>query len=185
MASEDLRLKAFALAALLISPQPPQDAVVAAALALCDGKNWLVRQLSGRDKLATVFLVSYLYALDSRDSSHEFRRHGGVHVITPDAQRAEEYFNFFAPLYDKVDHTRVAQLLGADPLSVEGSKAYLADIVIGTREEFIASYAAYRDAGPDFSLHASRGRLALAIDRDHKELRSEELIRHYPKMATV
>lgn len=38
--------------------------------------------------------------------------------------------------HDNMDHPRVTRL-GAHPLSVEGSEAYLADIVIGTREDFV------------------------------------------------
>ncbi|QDQ09722.1 hypothetical protein [Streptomyces spectabilis] len=183
--SADVRRRCFALAYSLISlPRPPQDAVVAAALALCEGDETPVRKLRGHAKLTALFLVSHLYALGSRDAARVAHRGGGVHVIAPDAVRAKEYADFFAPLLAGAKTVTVARL-GADPLSAEGGEAYLADIVIGTAGEFAACCAAYRDAGPEFALHSGRGRLALLVEGSGTDPGPEALTRRYPRLATV
>ncbi|MCI3928451.1 hypothetical protein [Streptomyces sp. AN091965] len=183
--SADVRRSSFALAYGLISlSRPPQDAVVAAALALCEGNERPVRRLRGRAKLTALFLVSHLYALGSRDAGPAVHRGGGVHVVAPDVHRAKEYVDFFAPLLERTRAMTVARL-GAEPLSPEGGEAYLADIVIGTAEEFAAAWNAYRDAGPDFAPHAARGHLALLVEGGAAEPGPEAFTRRYPRLASV
>ncbi|MCI3900381.1 hypothetical protein [Streptomyces spectabilis] len=183
--SADVRRRSFALAYGLLSlSRPPRDAVVAAALALCEGDEAPVRELRGHAKLTALFLVSHLYALGSRDAARAVRRGGGVHVIAPDAVRAKEYADFFAALLEGARTMTVARL-GAEPLSAEGGAAYLADIVIGTGEEFAACCAAYREAGPEFALHAGRGRLALLVEGSGTDPGPEALTRRYPRLAVV
>lgn len=155
--------------------------VIGAALALCDGKNWLIEQLSGRDKCAAVFMVSCLFSLDSRDPSGEVARGRGVHVIAADSASADEYAEFFVAVAEEGVIGSVGRL-GADPLSAEGGDAYLSDVVIGSRDEFIAAHTAYTDAGREWNLHAGRGRLAIAAGSD---LKGTDLIRHYPKVAHI
>ncbi len=182
--SADVRRSSFALAYGLISvSRPPQEAVVAAALALCEGDERPVRGLRGQAKLTALFLVSHLYALGSRDAGHAVHRGAGVHVIVPDVHRAKEYADFFAPLLERTRAMTVARL-GAEPLSPEGGEAYLADIVIGTAEEFAAARAAYRDAGPDFAPHAARGHLALLVEGAAAP-GAEAFTRDYPRLARV
>ncbi|WP_037824322.1 hypothetical protein [Streptomyces sp. NRRL B-1347] len=183
--SADVHRRSFAAAYGLISlSRPPRDADVAAALALCEGDERPVRQLRGHAKLTALFLVSHLYALGSRDAGRTARGGGGVHVIVPDAHRAKEYADFFAPLLERTKAMTVARL-GAEPLSAEGAAAYLADIVIGTEEEFAACCAAYRDAGPDFARHAGRGQLALLVEGACADPGLAAITRRYPRLAAV
>lgn len=182
--NSDLQAEAFAIALEAVRRTSDAEfgrAVIGAALALCDGNDWLIRQLTPREKMAAVLMVSGLFALDARDKSGEAARGRGVHVITSDSASADEHLEFFRAAADEGGLGSVGRL-GPDPLSAEGSETYLSDIVIGTKDEFIVAHNAYSGAGPDWDLHASRGRLALVSGSD---LVGTELIRHYLKVATV
>ncbi|WP_433476695.1 hypothetical protein ACQPZP_06350 [Spirillospora sp. CA-142024] len=115
-------------------------------------------------------------------SDGEPERAGGVHPIAPDAASADELTEFFSAAGETGVLESVGRL-GASPLSGEGSAAYLSDAVIGTAEQFAAAFSAYRDAGGDWSLHASRGHIAIAIDASEADIARADFIRHYPEVA--
>ncbi|MGA4843632.1 hypothetical protein [Streptomyces sp. G45] len=180
-----LRTEAIALgAAVLGQDDPPPEPVLAAALSLCRGDEELTRALSGRHKLAAVFLVSHLYGLTARSAANRPRLYGGVHIIAPDAHRAQEYADFFAEALARVDGPTLGRL-GADPLSAEGAEAYLADVVIGTAREFRRALTAYHAHGERYLLHASRGHLALVVDHGEAGPGDPDLTRRYARVATV
>jgi hypothetical protein len=88
----------------------------------------------------------------------------------------------FATLTADIEGTVVR--LADRPTVDQRETEYLADVVIGTPEQFRAAYAFYRDDGDDWGLHETRGRLALAIGVDVWR-RAGEVIRRYPKVAVV
>ncbi|MEW2354396.1 hypothetical protein [Spirillospora sp. NPDC029432] len=183
--TSDQQVRAFSLAAEAIRRTfalEVDDRQVAAGLALSDGETLLIRQLTGRDRIAVLFLLSVYYALWSRDRDGEPDRACGVHLIAPDAASADELAEFFSAAGETGVLKSVGRL-GAPPLSDEGSTAYLSDAVIGTAEQFAAAFTAYRDAGDDWSLHASRGYIAIAIDASEPDITRTDFIRHYPKVA--
>lgn len=183
--TSDQQVRAFSLAAEAIRRTfalEVDDRQVAAGFALSDGKTLLIRHLTGRDRIAVLFLLSVYYALWSRDGDGEPDRACGVHLIAPDAASADELAEFFSAAGETGVLKSVGRL-GASPLSNEGSTAYLSDAVIGTAEQFAAAFSAYRDAGDDWSLHASRGYIAIAIDASEPDITRTDFIRHYPKVA--
>ncbi|GGU08509.1 hypothetical protein [Actinomadura citrea] len=105
-----------------------------------------------------------------------------MHLIAPDAASTDQLAEFFSAIGETGVLESVGRL-GASPLSDKGSTAYLSDAVIGTAEEFAAAFSAYRDAGRDWSLHASRGYIAIAIDASEPDITRTNFIRHYPKVA--
>jgi hypothetical protein len=181
----DQQVEAFSLAAEAmrrVFDLEVGDEQVAAGFALSDGNTMLIRQLAGRDRTAVLFLLSVYYALWSRNKEGEPDRACGVHLIAPDAASADELTEFFSTAGETGVLESVGRL-GASPLSGEGSAAYLSDAVIGTAEEFAAAFSAYRDAGDEWSLHASRGYIAIAIDASKADITRADVIRHYPKVV--
>jgi hypothetical protein len=181
----DHQVKAFSLAAeamMRAFDLEVDDRQVAAAFALSDGKTFLIGRLAGRDRIAVLFMLSTYYALWSRDREGEPNRACGVHLIARDATSADELKDFFSAAGEAGVLESVGRL-GASPLSDEGSAAYLSDVVIGTGEEFAAAFSAYRDAGRDRSLHASRGYAAIVIDASGPDIAQADFIRHYPKVV--
>ncbi|WP_433466659.1 hypothetical protein [Spirillospora sp. CA-128828] len=181
----DHQVKAFSLGAEAMQRAfglDVDDRQVAAGFALSDGKTMLIRHLTGRDRIAVLFLLSVYCALWSRGKDGEPEGAGGVHLIAPDAASGDELAEFFSAAGETGVLESVGRL-GASPLSDEGSAAYLSDAVIGTAEQFAAAFSAYRDAGGDWSLHASRGHIAIAIDASEADITRADFIRHYPKVA--
>ncbi|MEO3826824.1 hypothetical protein [Actinomadura sp. B10D3] len=181
----DQQVEAFSLAAEAmrrVFDLEVGDKQVAAGFALSDGRTMLIRHLAGRDRIAVLYMLSVYYALWSRDKDDEPNRASGVHLIAPDAASADELAGFFSAAAETGVLGSVGRL-GASPLSAEGSAAYLSDAVIGTAEEFAAAFSAYRDAGDDWSLHASRGYIAIAIDASEADITRADFIRHYPKVV--
>ncbi|WP_412516199.1 hypothetical protein K8Z49_34950 [Actinomadura madurae] len=181
----DQQVEAFSLAAEAmrrVFDLEVDDRQVAAGFALSDGKTMLIRRLAGRDRNAVLYMLSVYYALWSRDGDDEPERACGVHLIAPDAASADELAGFFSAAAETGVLGSVGRL-GASPLSDEGSAAYLSDAVIGTAEEFAAAFNAYRDAGGEWSLHASRGYIAIAIDASEAGITRADFVRHYPKVV--
>ncbi|MCP9953147.1 hypothetical protein [Actinomadura madurae] len=181
----DQQVEAFSLAAEAmrrVFDLEVDDRQVAAGFALSDGKTMLIRHSAGRDRIAVLYMLSVYYALWSRDGDDEPQRACGVHLIAPDAASADELAGFFSAAAETGVLGSVGRL-GASPLSGEGSAAYLSDAVIGTAEEFAAAFNAYRDAGGEWSLHASRGYIAIAIDASEADITRADFVRHYPKVV--
>lgn len=155
--------------------------VVGAAFAVCEGKEQFAGRLEPREKIAVALAVSGLFGLEAREKSGEPSRAGGVHLITPDAASAGAHLEFLQAAEEQGGIGSVGRL-GADPLSAEGGEAYLADIVVGTVDEFAAAHSAYKGAGPDWELHASRGKLAVLSGVDAVDV---DFIRHYSKVAPI
>lgn len=183
----DHQVEAFAVSAESIRRAldfTVDDRILAAAFALCDGKPWMIGQLTGRDKMAALLMVSSFCSLGSRDESGEPARCQGVHLITPDTESADEHVDFFSAAAAEGGAGTVGRL-GASPLSDEGSAAYLADIVVGTTDEYAAAFTAYSEAGPDWDLHAGRGHSAIVTDTAKSDLTQAEFLRHYPKAIAI
>jgi hypothetical protein len=158
------------------------DEVISAVLGCCAGDSTWIMRLGGRDKLVSALLVAVLYAATSRTASGSPAPGGGVHVIAADAAAVTEFSEMAAGIAE-FSHCSVAELT-AEPTNEQRSKEYLADIVVGTPEQFGAAYAFYRDDDGDWSLHETRGRLAVVIGLDAKR-RLAQLIHRYPRVTVV
>lgn len=129
--------------------------------------------MSDREQALAVLPVVLLYASRSRD-----RR--GVHIVTKDAGAAHMYWSLVTPVADELSLT-VGQL-GDPPSSPAGAEAYLADIVVGTFEQFADAYGYYLRSGPAWESHAGRGYLAVIAGLEPGQVATLNTIRHYPRV---
>ncbi|WP_432082091.1 hypothetical protein [Streptomyces sp. WAC 04229] len=158
------------------------DALLEAALACSTGNSALITRLGGQDKPVSALPVAMLYATRSRTASDRPGHGGGVHVMTASETGASVWFEMFAAVAE-LTGTSVVRMT-ADPTVEQRGTEYLADVVIGTPEQFRAAYAFYRDDDGDWGLHESRGQLAMVVGLDVKD-RAAELIHRYPRVAVV
>lgn len=182
---KEVQVETHALSCALIKHElgiEVSDDLLVAAFACSDGHSELIERLHGRDKLVSVVLVAQLYAIKARPASGQPAHGGGVHVMASDAAGVAECFEMFAILTADIDETVVR--LADQPTADQRQTEYLADVVIGTPEQFHAAYAFYRDDADDWGLHETRGWLAICIGRDVWR-RAGEVIRRYPKVAVV
>ncbi|MEO3743070.1 hypothetical protein [Plantactinospora sp. B5E13] len=157
------------------------DAHLDVSIRLLNGEDRPVLALDGPDRVLAVLPVVLLYAARTHDSSGRPAPQRGVHVMTPDTRSADEYQDMITPIAEGFDRT--VGRLGAAPSSPEGAEAYLADIVVGTSEQFSAAHRYYRDAGAGWSGHASRGEVAVITGDDPLRVMSADFVRHYPRVT--
>jgi hypothetical protein len=158
------------------------DDLSMAAFACSIGDDTAIPALHGREKLAATLLVALLYSVPSRTASGEPTAGGGVHVMAADAGAVDECFEMFSTMGE---HTRnIVVRLAAEPTAEQRDTEYLADIVIGTPEQFRAAYAFYRDDHGDWSLHETRGQLTLPIGEAVLD-RAGALAQRYPRLSVV
>ncbi|RBM24247.1 hypothetical protein [Streptomyces sp. PT12] len=153
-----------------------------AAIRCAHGDVHTLRALRGSAKRLASLLVVQLYATAARSSTGRPNPGRGVHVMCADAARADAYRADADTLAGLTQGT-VARLV-PKPTREQLAEAYLADTVVGTPEEFRAAYAFYRDDKGDWSLHQTRGRLALIWGADARD-RAGDLLQRYPRVVVV
>ncbi|WP_196465458.1 hypothetical protein [Streptomyces spinoverrucosus] len=158
------------------------DDLLVATLACSAGNSAWIMRLEGRDKLASALPIVLLYATKSRTASQRPAPGGGVHLMAADAAAVAACFEMVAPVAEATGNTVLR--LADEPTVEQRGTEYLADMVIGTPEQFRAAYAFYRDDEGDWSLHETRGHLAMTIGLDVRH-RAAELIHRYPKVAVI
>ncbi|KOG07673.1 hypothetical protein [Streptomyces viridochromogenes] len=157
------------------------DDLLIAALACSAGNSEMITRLRDRDKLVSALLVIMLYAAASRTASEQPAHGGGVHVMAADAAGVAQWFDIATATAELTGQTVIR--LAAEPTVEQRRTEYLADIVVGTPEQFRAAYAFYRDDDGDWGLHETRGNLAMTVlEVQH---RVGELIRRYPRVAVI
>ncbi|MBV7698335.1 hypothetical protein [Streptomyces sp. TRM70350] len=183
--AKKVRLEMIALSSEMIRRRlgiEYDDDLLVAALACSTGNSAMIMRLRGRDKLASALPVAMLYATTSRTASNRPAHGGGVHVMAADATGAAECFEMIAAVAELTGNT--VTRLAAEPTVEQRRTEYLADIVIGTPEQFRAAYAFYQDDDEDWSLHETRGHLAMTMGLDVRH-RAAELIHRYPRVAVI
>lgn len=158
------------------------DRQLGATLACSTGNSAMIMRLDGQDKLASALPVAMLYATKSRTAAKRPAHGGGVHVMTASETGALGWFEMFTAVAELTGTTVVR--LAADPTAEQRRTEYLADVVIGTPEQFRAAYAFYRDDDGDWGLHETRGQLAMTVGLEVRH-RAAELIHRYPRVAVV
>ncbi|MDG9720673.1 hypothetical protein [Streptomyces sp. DH24] len=158
------------------------DDLLTATLACSTGNSAMIMRLEGRDKLAAALPVAMLYATKSRTASRRPAHGGGVHIMTASETGTFPWFEMFTAVAELTGTTVVR--LATDPTVEQRRTEYLADVVIGTPEQFRAAYAFYRDDDGDWSLHETRGQLAMTVGFDVRH-RAAELIHRYPRVTVI
>lgn len=179
-----VRLELIALCGEVVRRQlgiEVSDDLLRAALACSAGNSEMIMRLRGRDKLVSALLVVMLYATTSRTASKRPAHGGGVHVMAADSAGVAEWSEMVTAVAEVTGQTVVR--LAAEPTVEQRRTEYLADVVIGTPEQFRAAYAFYREDEEDWGLHETRGNLAVTV----LEVRHRvgELIHRYPRVAVV
>lgn len=158
------------------------DDLVMAAFACSIGDETMIPALHGKEKLAATLLVALLYCVPSRDESGQPLAGRGVHVMAADDDAVDECFEMFSVLGERTRNGVVR--LAAEPTAEQRQTEYLADIVISTPEQFRTAYAFYRDDDGDWSMHQTRGQLALTIGTAVLA-RAGELATRYSRLTVV
>jgi hypothetical protein len=151
----------------------PGTEVLEAAMACCHGDSGPITQLPPQDRtVASAFVAQ----------SYEAQHGGGVHVMVPDAAAAAVYRELFAGLSEMTGSS--AALLTREPGGEEILAEFEADVVIGTPEQFVATYEQHRQNAGDWGPDETRARLALTVSADARR-RAGELLARYPRTAIV
>lgn len=180
-----VRLEMIALMAEMLKRQTGveiNDALLTATLECSTGNNAPITLLEGRDKPAAALPVVMLYATKARTASRRPAHGGGVHIMTASETGASPWSEMLTAVAE-LTGTTVATL-ATDPTVEQRRTEYLADVVIGTPEQFRAAYAFYRDDDGDWSLHETRGQVAMTVGFDVRN-RAAELLRRYPRVAVI
>lgn len=179
-----VRLEMIALTSEIIERKlgiEVDDGLLEATLACGAGNSALIMRLDDLEKAAAALPVAVLYAARSRTASNRPAHGGGVHVMTAFETEAALWFEMCTAV---AGTGNTVAMLAAAPTAEQRRTQYLADIVIGTPEQFRAAYAFYRDDDGDWSLHETRGQLAMTLGIDVRH-RAGELIHRYPRVAVV
>ncbi|HEX3779103.1 MAG TPA: hypothetical protein VHX38_05520 [Pseudonocardiaceae bacterium] len=162
--------------------QEIRDELLTAVTACRDGDATLIAARSAPDRRVGAVVIAQPYATTARTASGQPAHGGGVHVLAADAAEVEDCHALFARV---AEHTgQSLTRLADEPTAQQRAEDYRADVVIGTPERFRAAYAFYRDDREDWSLHETRGRLAVVLGTEVRE-RAGDLIRRYPRVAVI